>query len=51
MKVYFTEANANHRTTDREAGAYYPDFDATVEVWDFDKFINRGGVIGYVVEK
>lgn len=51
MTVYFTEANANHRTTDRVPGAYYPDFDATVKVLDFDKFINRGEFIGYVVAK
>lgn len=51
VKVYFTEANANHRSTNRVAGAYYPDFDATVKVWDFDKFINRGDFIGYVVAK
>ena len=51
VKVYFTEANANHRSTNRVIGAYYPDFDATVKVWDFDKFINRGGFIGYVVAK
>lgn len=51
VTVYFTEANANHRTTDRVPGAYYPDFDATVKVWDFDKFINRDTFIGYVVAK
>lgn len=51
VKVYFTEANANHRSTNRVAGAYYPDFDATVKVWDFDKFINRGEFIGYIVAK
>ena len=51
VKVYFTEANANHRSTDRVPGAYYPDFDATVKVWDFDKFINRDTFIGYVVAK
>ena len=47
----FTEANANHRSTDRVPGAYYPDFDAKVKVWDFHKFINRGEFIGYVVGK
>ena len=51
VKVYFTEANANHRSTNRVPGAYYPDFDAKVKVWDFDKFINRGEFIGYVVAK
>lgn len=51
VKVYFTEANANHRSTNRVPGTYYPDFDATVKVWDFDKFINRGDFIGYVVAK
>lgn len=51
VKVYFTEANANHRSTSRVPGAYYPDFDAKVKVWDFDKFINRGEFIGYVVAK
>lgn len=51
VKVYFTEANANHRSTDRVPGAYYPDFDAKVKVWDFHKFINRGQFIGYVVGK
>ena len=51
VKVYFTEANANHRSTNRVSGAYYPDFDATVKVWDFGKFINRGDFIGYVVAK
>lgn len=51
VKVYFTEANANHRSTNRVTGAYYPDFDATVKVWDFDKFINRGDFIGYIVAK
>lgn len=51
VTVYFTEANANHRSTDRVPGAYYPDFDATVKVWDFDKFINRDTFIGYVVAK
>lgn len=51
VKVYFTEANANHRSTDRLPGAYYPDFDAKVKVWDFHKFINRGQFIGYIVGK
>ncbi len=49
VKVYFTEANANHRSTNRVSGVYYPDFDAAVKVWDFDKFIGRGEFIGYVV--
>ena len=49
--VYFTEANANHQATNRISGAYYPDFDGIVKAWDFDKFINRGEFIGYVVAK
>lgn len=51
VKVYFTEANADHQATDRIVGVYYPDFDGIVKAWDFDKFINRGEFIGYVIAK
>lgn len=51
VTVYFTEANANHRSTDRISGAYYPDFDGMVKKMSFDDFINRNEFIGYVVVK
>lgn len=43
--VYFTEGNTQHE------GKYYPEYDAKVQVMDFDDFIVRQSFIGYVVVK
>lgn len=57
VKVYFTEANSGHVTTDGKSidgmkkGIYYPDYDGKVKVFDFDDFINRDPFVGYVVAK
>lgn len=43
--VYFTEGNTQHE------GKYYPEYDAKVQVMDFDDFIVRQSFVGYIFEK